>query len=441
MTTAAPTAPLEPHPPSRLRDLAGATPASRDRYVDLLRAVAIGCVVLGHWLIAVVRLDGAGHVHATNALAEAPALQWLTWAFQVMPLFFVVGGFANRAALRRSDGTRASTTAYLRSRVLRLGAPVLPLALTWIVAGAGLRMAGVDDGTVHLVTKVMAQPLWFLAVYLVVSAVAPWTLRLHERSLRWAVAFPAALVVAVVVNDALRLPFVHQANYLAVFVLAHQAGYALGDGTLVRWGRRTHAALAVGGLAALVLLTGPGPYPRSMVGVPGEAASNMSPPSLAVVALAALQLGVALLLRPAATRALGRRRLWTAVIAVNASIMTIFLWHLTALAVAATALVAVLHLPTGAPVASAAWWVWRGPWVLAAAVALVGLVAVAGRFERAALRPSPTIGAPNPGRLAVALTGTAAALTAFALEGFGGVGAVAAAAGLYFTRRMLIGYR
>lgn len=48
----------------------------------------------------------------------------------------------------------------------------------------------------------------------------------------------------------------------------------------------------------------------------------------------------------------------------------------------------------------------------------------------------------SDGRAApVALTGTAAALTLLALLGFEGGTAVAAAAGLYFTRRMLIGYR
>ena len=33
--------------------LAAATPPSRDRFVDLVRAVSIVAVVLGHWLMAV----------------------------------------------------------------------------------------------------------------------------------------------------------------------------------------------------------------------------------------------------------------------------------------------------------------------------------------------------------------------------------------------------
>jgi hypothetical protein len=255
----------------------------------------------------------------------------------------------------------------------------------------------------------------------------------------------AALTAVTAINDAVRLPFVHQANYLAVFVLAHQLGYALAEGRLTRSSRRAHALLAVGGLAALVLLTTAGPYPRSMVGVPGEATSNMSPPSLAIVALTAMQLGIALLLRPAAVRLLERRRVWTAVIAVNASIMTIFLWHLTALAAAAALLVGVVHLAPAHTVGSPMWWALRIPWVATASMALGALVLVAGRFERSAMgrrSPSPTTATDtaSPARLALALAVTAAALTALALEGFGGGAAVAAVAGLYFTRRMLTGY-
>ena len=41
----------------RLRALADATPASRDRYVDFLRVVSIVTVVLGHWTIAAVALQ------------------------------------------------------------------------------------------------------------------------------------------------------------------------------------------------------------------------------------------------------------------------------------------------------------------------------------------------------------------------------------------------
>lgn len=416
-----------------LRDLAAATPDTRDRFVDALRAVAILAVVVGHWLIAVVTWDDAGPA-AAHALAEVPALQWLTWIFQVMPLFFVVGGFANRAALLAGRRRGEGAAPYLRSRVRRLAGPVLPLAVAWLVAAPVLRhVVGVDTETVALVTRVMAQPLWFLAVYLLVSAAAPWTLRAHERR---PVLTVAGLVAATVLNDVARIPFVHAANYLFVFLLAHQLGYALGDGTLLRLGRRHLALLAGAAVAVLLVLTGPGPYPRSMVGVPGEAMSNMSPPSAAILLLTALQLALVLLVRPAAVRALEGRRLWTAVIAVNASIMTIFLWHLTALVIGATVLLAT---PIGFPQPDAGtplWWITRLPWLAALAVTLGGIVGVAGRAERSALRSRGAAADRRgvPGALLL-VAATAGALAVFAVEGFAGAPALAATAGLWVLKR------
>lgn len=80
----------------RLRELAERTPPQRERHVDLLRAPAITAVVLGHWLVITVTYDDQGGLGGFSALEE---LTWahtpLTWMFQVMPLFFVVGGFAN----------------------------------------------------------------------------------------------------------------------------------------------------------------------------------------------------------------------------------------------------------------------------------------------------------------------------------------------------------
>ena len=60
------------------------------------------------------------------------------------------------------------------------------------------------------------------------------------------------------------------------------------------------------------------------------------------MALAVTQVGVVLALQPAANRWLRRTRPWTAVVAGNAVILTVFLWHMTAAAIAAVVL-----YPTG----------------------------------------------------------------------------------------------
>jgi hypothetical protein len=77
-----------------LKELADQTPASRDRYVDFLRAASMSVVVLGHWLSALVGCkDGA--VSVRNAVGLAPGLSSTTWLLQVMPLFFFIGGFSD----------------------------------------------------------------------------------------------------------------------------------------------------------------------------------------------------------------------------------------------------------------------------------------------------------------------------------------------------------
>ena len=106
--------------PSAADRIDAATPASRDRYVDFLRVFSLGTVIVGHWLMAVVVVGREGNVTTTNALALMPALQPLTWVLQVMPVFFLVGGYANARAwesLRRRGGTYAD---FVRTRAGRL---------------------------------------------------------------------------------------------------------------------------------------------------------------------------------------------------------------------------------------------------------------------------------------------------------------------------------
>ena len=82
---------------TRAGELSDATPAARNRYVDFLRAASIAVVVLGHWLVAAPYLSG-GEIVPGHMLGLAPWTQWLTLGMQVMPIFFLVGGFANAVA-------------------------------------------------------------------------------------------------------------------------------------------------------------------------------------------------------------------------------------------------------------------------------------------------------------------------------------------------------
>ena len=86
--------------------LVAATPASRDRVVDLLRAASICVVVAWHWSLSVTHWHD-GRLTMPNPVGDVPGLWAATWVLQVMPVFFFVGGYANLAgwqAVTRDGG-------------------------------------------------------------------------------------------------------------------------------------------------------------------------------------------------------------------------------------------------------------------------------------------------------------------------------------------------
>lgn len=410
-----------------LRHLARETPPSRDRFLDALRGGSILVVVLGHWLMAVVEWRD-GRLHVTNLLAIVTELQPLTWLLQVMPIFFFVGGAVNMRAVDRA-GPRWQT--YLGRRLHRLLQPVVPFAVVWLAVAFVLRSTGTGGAAASRVARVVAQPLWFLAVYLLVVAVAPVALALHRR-LRWRaplVLAVAALAVDVAADNVAGLGWV---NYGVVFLFAHQIGFFYGDGTLSAWSPARLVAAAAAGALALGALTA-GPYPTSMVGVTGEARSNMSPPSVCIIALTVFQVALVLLARPAITKALARERVWVGVVAVNVSIMTIFLWHLSALAIVGVALLPTRAFPQPT-VGSVLWWLLRAPWLVSLTIVLAVLVMALGSIER---HPPTQPWEISVERAVVATSLTAAGFIVLALFGFARVVAAPATAALAVAFVML----
>jgi hypothetical protein len=143
----------------------------------------------------------------------------------------------------------------------------------------------------------------------------------------------------------------------------------------------------VGAPTLLVLATGPGPYPVSMIGLPGQQMSNMLPPSVCVVLVAVLQVSLVMLARPQLQRLLERPRVWAATVMVNLTVLTIFLWHLTAFVAVAGAVLALgVPLPE---VGSALWWAHKPIWVVACAVVTTVLVLLLRGVER----PRPVLAA------------------------------------------------
>jgi hypothetical protein len=394
--------------------LAAATPSTRDRYVDLLRVASLGVVVAGHWLMAVPVTGPDGSTRVTNVLTLVPRLQPATWLLQVMPVFFLVGGFGHATALasiRRRGGGYAD---FVRSRTARLLRPTAAFLAVWLALAIVLASAGQDRGLIRVALRTVVQPLWFIAVYLGLVALAPVMWRLHRR---FGVRVPAALLIAAIGVDVLRFaghPRIAVLNLLVVWAGVHQLGFLYADGTLQRGGRRLALLLAGGGLGAVLALTTVGPYPVSMVGVPGEAVSSMSPPTVALAAHAVWLIGLVLLIREPATRLLGRARVWRAVVAANGLAMTAFLWHLTA---AFLVLVACRGLSAGAP-GSGGWWATRPLWLGAAALVTAVLVLIFRRFDT----PRPTVIAQGTAaRAAAGATMCTLGVLGVSTVGFGGL--------------------
>jgi len=369
--------------------------AERDRYVDLLRLVAVALVALGHWVLALLVLCGDETVGA-----ELPAML-ATWVWQVMPLFFFVGGFAHARALHHGP----PYAVYVRARLARLLPPALVFVAVATAIAAPIDLIGAASGQLGRGLRLLPSVLWFLGVYLLVVLLAPLTLRVHRR---WPTPTLVGFALAAAAVDTLaRLgPSARfgAMNLVVVWLAIHQLGYAYSDGSLLRGGRRLALALTLGGLGATAALVfGLRAYPVAMVGLPGHGASNMSPPTAALLAQGVFLIGLALLVRPLAVAWLRRERPWRVVATGNTVIMTIYCWHPVAIGLTAGALqLGGLRLPeAGTPM----WGLALVGWVSACAVCTATMVLTFGRVERrCALAPATaTATAPVLAALAAAV--------------------------------------
>lgn len=395
---------------SSVRELVAATPGTRDRYIDLLRVASLGTVVLGHWLMAVVTGDGVG-----NLLAVVPELQLLTWALQIMPVFFFVGGFSHALSyrsLRRRQPGGSVYSAFLRARLQRLLRPTMVFILVWGAAALIVQLLGGEGGLTAVALRLVAQPLWFIGIYLAMVAFTPPLLKLHERY-GWG-AF-GALVAGAVLVDGLRfvahVPFVEFLNFAFVWLAVHQLGFLRADGRI-----RMPSLLAATGLVAAAGLVAVGPYPLSMVGMPGEKVSNMAPPTLALLCHGLWLVGAVELLRTPGTRLVRRAGVWRAVVAANGIAMTAFLWHLTAMLGVYGALLA-LDVPLPEP-ASAAWWA-QVPLRIAVAAALTALLVAAFRTFERPVQTTPATGSGPVAALGITLC--LFGVLGLSMVGFGGM--------------------
>ena len=311
----------------RAQEAAAQTPVERNRYVDLLRALSIAVVVLGHWIMAAPAwIDET--MHLEHLLAVQPWSRWLTWIFQVMPVFFFVGGFSNGVSWDGAHNKGQSYANWLEARLRRLLGPTIPLILLWFCLGVFAHVLEINSTVLKYGSQISLVPVWFLAIYFFIVMLVPLTRMLWHRFGFYSVAVPILLAA---VGDWLffnsTLQWLGWFNFLFLWGAVHQLGYAWQEKRLEN--ATSLVVMVLVALVALIVLTQFGPYPTSLVGHPDQLVSNNTPPKLPLVALGLSQIGLLLMLEKPIRRWLAKPKVWTSTVLINGLIMPIFLWHST----------------------------------------------------------------------------------------------------------------
>ncbi len=310
------------------------TAPDRDRAVDVARLAALVVVVFGHCALLLATIDDGG-VRIGNLIGALPELAPITWIVQVMPLFFLAGGAAGAYGLR--PGTPWGR--WLFTRAQRLCRPTFWYLAAWSLALVIVRLT-VGPASADRLGRESVALLWFLGVYLVALAFVPVLTRLTTA--RAVVIVLIGLLAAAAVSDGARFAVgvagAGVANYLIVWLIPVLIG--------VGYARRlitppSAGLIAAAAFAAALALAAVGPYDMSLVVTGNEHVSNVSPPTVLLALHSTWTAAVFVLLAGRIRRWAQRPQVWRVVAAGNGGAMTLYLWHIPAIALATVGLHAV----------------------------------------------------------------------------------------------------
>ncbi len=339
---------MEPNLPAPQPTTGRPTSGPRNHVIDVARAASVLVVVIFHSLLYQVRL-----VDGRPAMVPWAPPHWpwwlLSWFLMIIPVFFVAGGFAHALLVDKMRAEGTSYGRFLANRGRRLIGPLLFFVTVISLVSTAIAWTGHLDAAAGL-TKQLMQLLWFITVYLVIVALAPAAVRAHDT---WGwrpmvVVFAVACVVDAV-SFALGRPDLRNLNMLVVWPLVHQFGVAYHRGWF-RGGPAWRALLPLGaGAAGIAVLTLGLGYPGSSVGLADIPIANVQPPTVAMVFLALAQCGALGLIERSGVLATVPPAVERAIGVVNALMMSVYLWHIGGIALAAGVLLA---LSEAAPAAS-----------------------------------------------------------------------------------------
>jgi len=391
----------------------------RDLAVDFYRVSGVVLIVLGHWLAGSVTYHD-GQFGRQNPLLDQPWTQWLTWIFQAVPVFFLVAGYAGAVSwTHRRDAEGFSRQAWLRHRLARVLGPTAVYVAFVSAVVVVLQAYGVAGYVLDYAGWAVAMHLWFLAVYVLVVSLTPIAVAAQRR---WGLVAPAVVAVAVAVIEAAwragHVPYIGWVNYLVCWGLLYQLGIAWHGGLLA--GRRP-MLLATGSGVILGLLIWRGLYPVSMIGIPGDAVQNTTPPNVAMMAFGCTQAGLAVALAPALNRVLRRARAQRVLSTANANVMALYLWHMVPVVI-----VAIVAYPAGLlpqpPEGTGAWWLARLEWIVILSLVTAVEMVLLWWQRRIFATPLPMVGLPLADRWGEAVMVVGTLMAAAGLHFLAGAG-------------------
>lgn len=305
---------------------------NRDRAIDVARLSALVVVMFGHCALLLATIDSDG-LWIGNILGELPALTPITWVVQVMPLFFFAGGAA--AAYGWHPGTPWGS--WLVRRAQRLCRPVFWYLAFWSAALVVARLI-LGDASADRLGRECVALLWFLGVYLVTIAFVPALTRLHSAGAVAAVI--GGLVLAAAGVDQIRFAVgsaeAGVGNFLIVWLIPVAIGVAYARKLIRPAVALLTAAVA---LTAQVLLALTETYEVPLVTTgSSHGVSNVSPPTVLLAVHCIWMSCVFVAAAGLVERWAQRPKVWYVIAVGNSGAMTLYLWHIPAIAVATFAL-------------------------------------------------------------------------------------------------------
>lgn len=298
---------------------------NRNSFVDWARAVSVCVVVVFHTrLFAVVLVDGNLELTMWD---PAPVWWLISWPLMAIPVFFVAGGYGHAVSLTKGARNDIGYGAFLVARGRRLLGPTTVFVCITSALASGASLLG-DPIQIGAVTASGMSLLWFITTYLGITVVAPAMVTMHRRL---PVATLAALAGAAVVIDAAAhstgIGELRLLNLAPVWLFAHQLGIAYHGGWFRTWSRRNLTIIMTTCGVLIAVLVGVFGYPPVSVGIGSIPIANVLPPTFAMVPLAVAQTCLLALFEQSAPAWAQSRRGRSLVDAVNALLMTIYLWH------------------------------------------------------------------------------------------------------------------